>query len=160
MLLQRVFPSTVEKVWDLWTTKDGVESWWGPGGFTAKVRKLEVRPGGEFEYEVTATDPERVEALRASGLPLTNVAHGTYTEVLPRQRLAYRTVVDFAGVPPYEVTTQVEFLTEGNNVRVSVTQDAMHDPALTRMSAIGLDQQFNKLGAALAAATAAKGRED
>lgn len=158
-MLQRVYPSTVEQVWELWTTKEGLESWWGPEGFSAKVRKLDFVPGGEFECEVTATEPERVEALQASGLPLTNVAHVTYTEVLPRQRLAYRTVADF-GVSPYEVATVVEFRAEGNNVRISVTQDAMHDPGITRMSAIALNQQLNKLGAAIAAITAAKRRED
>jgi hypothetical protein len=30
--LERVYQADVQDVWDLWTTKDGIESWWGPGG--------------------------------------------------------------------------------------------------------------------------------
>jgi uncharacterized protein YndB with AHSA1/START domain len=161
MVLQRVYPSTVERMWDLWTTVPGLESWWGPEGFTSKVRKLDVRPGGTFEIEVTATEPERADALRATGLPLTNLAQGTYTEVVPPRRIAYKTLVDFPpGVPPYEVVTEIEFQSEGKGVRMIVTQDALHDPRLTRMSAVGLDQQFNKLGALLFALSAAGRRED
>ena len=36
------------------TTKDGIESWWGPGGFTVKVRKLDLRSGGELHYAMIA----------------------------------------------------------------------------------------------------------
>jgi uncharacterized protein YndB with AHSA1/START domain len=28
--LERTYPSPIEDVWDLWTTKDGIESWWAP----------------------------------------------------------------------------------------------------------------------------------
>ena len=41
--LERVYCAELQDVWDLWTTKDGIESWWGPGGFTVVVRKLDLR---------------------------------------------------------------------------------------------------------------------
>ena len=34
--------ASLDDVWDLWTTKDGIESWWGPEGFTVKVRTLDL----------------------------------------------------------------------------------------------------------------------
>ena len=33
----------VEELWELWTTKQGFESWWGPDGFRVKVHALEAR---------------------------------------------------------------------------------------------------------------------
>src|SRR5262245_47945643 len=36
--LERTFDAPIEDVWDLWTTKDGIESWWGPEGFRVEVR--------------------------------------------------------------------------------------------------------------------------
>jgi uncharacterized protein YndB with AHSA1/START domain len=36
--LERLYRAELQDVWDLWTTKDGIESWWGPGGFTVVVR--------------------------------------------------------------------------------------------------------------------------
>ena len=39
--IEREYKAAIKDVWDLWTTKKGFESWWGPDGFTAKVLKLE-----------------------------------------------------------------------------------------------------------------------
>ena len=30
--IERTYSDSVEDVWDLWTTKPGIESWWGPEG--------------------------------------------------------------------------------------------------------------------------------
>src|SRR5205809_7219141 len=75
---ERSLPESVEDVWDLWTTKAGLESWWGPEGFVTKVSRLELRPGGLFEYAMTATDSAQMEGLKAVVLPLSTVAGGTY----------------------------------------------------------------------------------
>ena len=32
--MERTFAAPMEDVWELWTTKEGIESWWGPEGFT------------------------------------------------------------------------------------------------------------------------------
>ncbi len=70
LTFERTFrAATVDEVWDLWTTKAGLESWWGPEGFVTKVSKLELRPGGKFEYAMTATDSAQMEGLKAAGLP-------------------------------------------------------------------------------------------
>ena len=34
---ERTFRATVGEVWDLWTTKKGLESWWGPQGFATRA---------------------------------------------------------------------------------------------------------------------------
>jgi len=35
--LERTYQAPIEDVWELWTTKEGIESWWGPGGFRVTV---------------------------------------------------------------------------------------------------------------------------
>src|SRR5581483_11632459 len=40
----------VQDLWELWTTKEGFESWWGPQGFRVQVHKLDLREGGELLY--------------------------------------------------------------------------------------------------------------
>jgi uncharacterized protein YndB with AHSA1/START domain len=150
--LERSYNARIEDVWDLWTTKKGLESWWGPEGFTTTVRILDLRPGGKFEYAMTATGPEQVEAMKAAGLPLTSAAHGTYTEVTPRRRLAYTTIADFIpGVKPYEVAAQIEFVPEGSAIRIVVTEDAMHNDEWTEMSKMGMSSSLDKLGKVLGA---------
>ncbi len=144
--LERIFKASLDETWDLWTTSAGLESWWGPYGFVTKVRSLDLRPGGTFEYAMKATDDPQVEALTAAGLPLLNIGRSTYTEVVPRSRLAYRTTVDFVpGVANYEITTVVELHDSPAGVRLTLTQDEMHDIEWTQQAALGLDQQLSRL---------------
>ena len=58
--LERTYDATVEDVWALWTTKEGIESWWGPDGFSVEVRVIDLRPGGELLYAMTVIEPARV----------------------------------------------------------------------------------------------------
>jgi hypothetical protein len=67
--IERTVNAAIDDVWDLWTTKEGIESWWGPEGFVAKVRKLDFRPGGELAYTMIATAPEQIEFLKKAGMP-------------------------------------------------------------------------------------------
>jgi uncharacterized protein YndB with AHSA1/START domain len=148
--IERTFEASMEDAWNLWTTKEGLESWWGPEGFSTTVRRLELRPGGKFEYEMTATGQEQVEAMRKANLPLTSRAHGTYGEVTPRRRLAYRTVADFIpGVKPYEVGAVIDFHIVPHGVRLTITEDAMHNEEWTKMSEMGMSSSLDRLARAL-----------
>ncbi|TME75172.1 MAG: SRPBCC domain-containing protein, partial [Chloroflexi bacterium] len=88
--IERTFTeASAEDVWALWTTKDGIESWWGPDGFEVKVRRLDFRLGGELLYAMTATAPEQIEFLKKAGMPLTTESLVRYTDVVPFKRLAF-----------------------------------------------------------------------
>jgi uncharacterized protein YndB with AHSA1/START domain len=43
--LERTVPAPLAEVWQLWTTKSGIESWWSPDGFAIEVRELDLRRG-------------------------------------------------------------------------------------------------------------------
>jgi uncharacterized protein YndB with AHSA1/START domain len=143
---ERKLKSKLSDAWNLWTTKQGLESWWGPEGFDSKVRKLEVRPGGEFEIAMTATGEDQIQGLKQIGMPLTSIAHGTFAKVEPERRLAFKTVADFIpGIKPYEVETVVELFEEPGGVKMVVTEDEMHDKRWTEMSTMGMNSQLDKL---------------
>jgi uncharacterized protein YndB with AHSA1/START domain len=123
--LERTYQADVQDVWDLWTTKEGIESWWGPGGFSVKVRSLDLRPGGLLLYAMTAIDPPQVAFMKRAGMPLTTEARITFTEVVPRRRLAYVHLADFIpGVEPYDVETVVELHPTSHGVRMVLTFEA------------------------------------
>jgi uncharacterized protein YndB with AHSA1/START domain len=67
--LERTFTAAIEDVWALWTTKEGIESWWGPEGFTVTVRKIDLRPGGELLYAMSATGPDQIASMTRSSRP-------------------------------------------------------------------------------------------
>lgn len=150
--LERVYHADVQDVWDLWTTKEGIESWWGPGGFAVTVRKLDLRPGGELLYAMTAIDPPQVEFMKKAGMPLSHDARITFTEIVPRRRLAYVHLADFIpGVDPYDVATVVELHPTERGVRMVLTFDAMHDEEWTRRATMGWESELGKLEVLLGA---------
>jgi uncharacterized protein YndB with AHSA1/START domain len=148
--LERHYRATVEDVWALWTTKDGIESWWGPGGFTVTVHKLDLRPGGELLYAMTATDAPQVEFMKKAGMPLTQECRITFEEVVPRHRLAYVHLTDFIpGVEPYDVATIVELQKTADGVRMTLTFDPMHSDEWTERAVMGWNGELGKLAALL-----------
>lgn len=62
--LERTYDAPAELIWELWTKAAGIEEWWAPDGFKNRVSKLELRPGGQLVYTMTATAPKRTPACR------------------------------------------------------------------------------------------------
>ena len=150
--IERTYNANIDNVWSLWTTKQGIESWWGPAGFSTTVLALDLRPGGELRYAMTATAPAQVEFMKNAGMPVTNEGRITYTEVANQRRLGYNHLADFVpGVHPYDVATLVEFHSIGSSVRMVLTFDAMHDEEWTKRAVMGHESQLGKLEKVIAA---------
>lgn len=149
--IERIYAASAGEVWALWTTPSGIESWWGPEGFEVKVASLDLRPGGDLIYSMTAVAPEQVAFMKRAGMPLTTQCRVTYTEVSPLRRLAYKTLADFVpGVAPYDVSTILELNGMSDGVRLVITFDAMHDDVWTSRARAGQESQLRKLDALLA----------
>ncbi len=145
--IERTFQASPDRLWELWTTRKGVESWWGPEGFTTEVQALDLRVGGAFDYEMTAVGPEQVAALQGMGMPLVNRARNVYTDVSRPRRLAFRTRVDFVpGIRPYDVEVAVEFRPVRQGTQVVVTSSKMHNEQFEGLSKQGEIEQLGKLG--------------
>ena len=152
LTLERTFKASMEEVWELWTTKDGMEAWMGPDGFRVDVLELDLRPGGGVVYEMSAVAPDQIEYMTKAGMPLVNVHRFTFVEVDPPRRLVHHDMADFIpGVEPYEVETVLELHPEGDGVRLVLTFDAMHDERWTQLATMGRESELHKLEALLAA---------
>jgi len=149
--LERSYPATPEAVWEMWTTREGIEAWWGPDGFEVKVRKLELRPGGELLYDMIAVGAPQIAFMKQAGAPLTTAASIRFTEVAPPRRLAYLHAADFIpGVEPYDVAYLLELAPEGKGTHLTLTFEAMHDETWTARAVEGWKMELAKLGKALA----------
>lgn len=149
---ERSYDAPVEDLWDLWTTKEGFESWWGPEGFRVEVRKLDLRVGGELFYDMIADDAEQVAYMKSQGMAVSHETRGKFVEIEPPHRLKIRHLIDFIpGVEPYEHDIAVEFVPEGASVRMVVTVDPHINEQWTRLATEGFASQLTKVPAALAA---------
>jgi uncharacterized protein YndB with AHSA1/START domain len=50
IVFERTYRATVQELWEVWTTKEGFESWWGPEGFRVEVHVIEPRVNGKLHY--------------------------------------------------------------------------------------------------------------
>ncbi len=150
--IERTYTAPILDVWQLWTTKVGIESWWGPEGFDVTVTSIDLKPGGQLVYWMTATAPQQVAFMNQHGMPLSTECKVTYMEVKPPSRLVYKTLTDFVpNVPPYEVVTVVDLQSNTGGVKITVTSQAMHDDVWTERARAGHESQLRKLDALMSA---------
>ncbi len=77
MVLQRVIPAPRSVVWNGWMNAEALPQWWGPDGFSCRTKRIDLRAGGEWVFDMIAPD----------GKIFPN--HHLYTEVRPEERIAY-----------------------------------------------------------------------
>jgi uncharacterized protein YndB with AHSA1/START domain len=148
--LQRIYDAPAKLVWELLTTPAGLEEWWTPNGFETQVDELELRPGGQVRYTMTATAPEQVVFVQNLGLPLSNEFRKTFTEIAPPTRLAYLSLINF--VPdqePYEHLTVIDIEPAGERTKVVMTLDPLHDETWTQEYRDHRAQELDNLEASI-----------
>jgi len=153
--LEHTFDAPAALIWELCTTAAGLEKWWGPEGFETRVRELDLRPGGQVRYTMTATGPEQVAFVRSLGLPLSSEFVRTFTDVAAPIRLAYRSLIDF--VPeqePYEHLTIIDIEPAGEDTTLVMTLDSLHDETWTQEYSSHRANELEKLEGAIARRTA------
>jgi uncharacterized protein YndB with AHSA1/START domain len=77
MVLQRVIQAPRSVVWGAWMNPETLPLWWGPDGFSCRTKRIDLRAGGEWVFDMIAPD----------GTVFPN--HHLYLEARPEQRIAY-----------------------------------------------------------------------
>jgi uncharacterized protein YndB with AHSA1/START domain len=150
MSFERRYQASVAELWELWTTKEGFESWWGPQGFRVEVHRIEPRVGGALVYDMIAAGAGEMEFMKKTFGAIFHPTHGRFTVVVPQQRLELVHVIDFIpGMPRYEHRMQVEFSAQGREARMAIAFEAHATPEWTRSALQGMESQLTKVPAAL-----------
>jgi uncharacterized protein YndB with AHSA1/START domain len=145
--IERSYEATPRELWELWTSKEGFESWWGPQGFRVDVHKIEARLGGTLHYDMVPDSPEMIAAMSSMGEIKPTTCKGKFTVFAPFERLSLAQVIDFLpGVPAYESLIEVEFSESSNgSTRMAVKLSPMHDEQTSAMQREGFSSQLTKL---------------
>src|SRR3954452_13210063 len=137
-LIGTSYDAAPERIWELWTTAEGIEQWWAPGGFSVVVQELDVRPGGRLVYTMTARAPQMVACMEENGMPLETRSQKQFTEVDEPRRLAYTSLIDFVpGVEPYEHLTTVDLEATATGTHVAISMGPLHDDEWTQRLVAG-----------------------
>lgn len=157
--LERVYDASIEDVWALWTTREGLEAWFAPEGMRFEVQALDLWVGGAFDHVMTAVGAEQVAYLANLDMPPAARVSGRFIEVERHRKLRIRFDMDFVpGVESYPYDMAVELHAEAGRVRMILTADRHPDPEMTRGAILGLTSQLQRFDLALTARAAKEQR--
>jgi uncharacterized protein YndB with AHSA1/START domain len=77
MVLQRVIQAPRSVVWGAWMNPETLPQWWGPDGFSCRTKRIDLRAGGEWVFDMIGPD----------GTVYPN--HHRYGEVRPEEGFGY-----------------------------------------------------------------------
>ena len=77
MTIRHTIKAPVSAVWGAWVNSETLPQWWGPDGFSCKTRRIDLRTGGDWVFDMIAPD----------GTVFPN--HHRYVCIDPHKRIAY-----------------------------------------------------------------------
>lgn len=77
MVLQRVIWAPRQVVWGAWMNPETLPRWWGPDGFSCRTKRIDLRAGGEWVFDMIGPD----------GTVFPN--HHRYGEIQTENRISY-----------------------------------------------------------------------
>lgn len=107
VVVTRILDAPRERVFRAYVDPKAIPEWWGPRGFTVKVDRMEVRPGGAWRYLSKAPDGSE------------HAFHGVFREIRPPERLTW--TFEYEGVPGHVSVETIEFeAARGGKTKVTV----------------------------------------
>jgi len=106
MVIQRVIRAPRSIVWNTWVNAETLPQWWGPDGFSCRTKRIDLRTGGEWVFDMIGPD----------GTVFPN--HHRYIEIRPEERLAYTLLWGENG--PKHADAWASFESEGEATKVTL----------------------------------------
>jgi uncharacterized protein YndB with AHSA1/START domain len=153
-VLDQTLAAPVDAVWALWTTREGLERWWGSEQFVTSVRGLDPRVEGKIEIELryrpAVEDPRRIAEFEAAGVPTSIVQRGAFIDVVPGASLAFVLWID-AGpqARSTQITMRVELSGYHGRTRLRLSAEGPSSAHWTALAEANLRGQLARLAAAL-----------
>jgi uncharacterized protein YndB with AHSA1/START domain len=117
-VISRVFDAPRELVWKVFIEVEHLKQWFAPKGFTGKVAKMDLRPGGTYHYCLLAPGGEEMWGK------------AVYREIVPPERLVWvNSFSDEHGGTtrhplspswPLEMLTTITFAEQGGKTKLTV----------------------------------------
>ena len=130
--ISRLLNAPRELVWKVWTEPEHIKHWWGPDGFRSTIFKMDVRPGGEWDFIMHGP----------GGTDFKNTH--IYKEVIKPSKL----VLEHVTGPKFQMT--VVFKEQGNKTLVTINSLFESSEQLQEVIKVfkadqGLKQNIDKL---------------
>lgn len=103
--ISRLINAPRELVWEVWTSPDHIKNWWGPSGFTNSISKMDIRPGGDWEFIMHGPDGTDYknkhtyyEIIKPEKIVLDHVTHPKFRMTATFEAMGQKTLVTLHSV--------------------------------------------------------------
>jgi uncharacterized protein YndB with AHSA1/START domain len=142
MTISRVIAAPVAVVWGAWWNAESLPHWWGPGGFSCRTSRIDLREGGEWVFDMIGPD----------GTVWPN--HHRYGRIIPEVRIEYALHAGENGPKHADATALFEAVPEGTRITLQMVFNTTEEWTQAKgfgAEAMGL-QTLGKLAAIIGAA--------
>jgi len=131
--LHRVLRSTPDKVYRAFLDADAKAKWLPPNGFTGKVHHSEAKVGGTYKMSFTNFSTGHSHSFG-----------GTYTELVPNERLGYSDKFDDPNLPgEMKVTVEIKKVSVG--VDLHIVQEGVPEAIPAEACYLGWEESLRQL---------------
>lgn len=132
--LHRVLRAPSERIYRAFLDADAMAKWLPPNGFTGKVHHLDARVGGSYRMSFTNFSTGENHAFG-----------GTYTELVPNERICYTDRFDDPNLPG-EITVTIILRPVSCGTEVQVVQEGLPDVIPVEQCYLGWQESLVLLG--------------
>jgi uncharacterized protein YndB with AHSA1/START domain len=132
--LHRVLRAPSERIYRAFLDADAMAKWLPPNGFAGKVHYLDARVGGSYRMSFTNFSTGENHAFG-----------GTYTELVPNERICYTDRFDDPNLPG-EITVTIILRPVSCGTEVQVVQEGLPDVIPVEQCYLGWQESLVLLG--------------
>lgn len=135
--ISRTIKAPAQRVYNAFLDGDQLAKWLPPGGYTAKVYKMDAKVGGSYRMSFTSIDKKDH-----------NVFGGKFLELTPYSKIKYTDAFE-TDVPALkgEMVTTITLRKVKGGTEVNVVQAGIPKIIPLKMAKMGWGQSFNNLAA-------------
>jgi uncharacterized protein YndB with AHSA1/START domain len=79
LVIERTFDAPRSLVYEVWTSDEHIDKWWGPSMMTTKTVERNFSVGGAWKYEMFMPD----------GKSMGKIVENNYTEIVPNEKIVW-----------------------------------------------------------------------
>jgi uncharacterized protein YndB with AHSA1/START domain len=115
LVISREIKAPVALVWSAWFNPESLPKWWGPDGFTCRTKRIDLREGGEWVFDMIGPD----------GTVFPN--HHRYVRVVPEERIDYLLLWGENGPKHADASAVFEPVEAGTRVTLNMVMNTVKE---------------------------------
>lgn len=108
LVIERTFDAPRKLVYDVWTSDEHIDKWWGPSMMTTHTVERDFSVGGAWKYEM----------FRPDGQSMGKVVENHYTEIVPYEKIVWNELL--SGDTSNQVSITLHFEDAGEETKLTM----------------------------------------